>query len=119
MSAGEHYATTETVQANFSVFFGDRRVAGSREAVELREYYDGRALPPVYYFAPDMLDGLEARTSEHTTFCPIKGHTRYWHWGDADNVIWSYPDPLEGVAAIRGHIAFDTSGGFRIDRAET
>ena len=116
MSESEHYATTETVHADFSIYFRDRRVAGSREAIELREYYNGRALTPIYYFAPAMLAELEARPSEHTTFCPIKGHTRYWHFGDAENVIWSYPEPIVGVAAIRDHVAFDTFGGFRIAR---
>ena len=118
MSDSDHYATTECVHADFSVFFGDQWVATSHEAVELREFYAGRALAPVYYFAADLLTGLAVRPSEHTTFCPIKGHTRYWHFGDSDNVIWSYPEPLEGVAAIGGCVAFDTSSGFRIERTE-
>ena len=116
MSESEHYATAETVHADFAIYFRDRRIAGSKQAIELREYYDGRALAPVYYFMPGMLGDLELRPSEHTTFCPIKGNTRYWHFGDSENAIWSYPDPLEGVAAIRGCIAFDACSGFRIER---
>ncbi len=116
MSDSEHYATTETVHADFAIFYRDRRIAGSNQAIELCEHYNGQALTPVYYFAPGMLTDLEARPSEHTTFCPIKGDTRYWHFGETDNAIWSYPDPHENVAAIRGCIAFDAASGFRIER---
>ena len=48
----------------------------------------------------------------------LAGETRYWHFRHIDNAIWSYPDPLEGVAAIRGRVAFDIASGFRIERGE-
>ncbi|MDJ0777275.1 MAG: DUF427 domain-containing protein [Gammaproteobacteria bacterium] len=116
MSKREHHATTRVVDAGFEIFFHDQRVAESEQAIELREYYRGRELAPVYYFAPELLADLDARESRHSTFCPIKGETRYWHFADRENAIWSYPDPLEGVAAIRGRVAFDSASGFRIER---
>ena len=117
MNNPDHYATTATVHGKFDIYYLGEPVAGSSEAVELCEYYDGRALTPVYYFAPEVLINLEIRKSDHTTFCPIKGDTRYWHFRDAENTIWSYPDPIGGVEAIGGFVAFDTGSGFRIEHS--
>ncbi len=118
MSGTVHFATTETVHAPFEVWFENERIADADQAVELREYYEGKAMAPVYYFTQELVNDLQLRTSGHTTFCPIKGETRYWHFRHIDNAIWSYPDPLESVAAIRGRVAFDIASGFRIERGE-
>lgn len=67
---------------------------------------------PVRYYIPrrdvrlDLFD-----TTDHSTRCPYKGTAApYWSWrGGAavpPNIVWSYPDPLPAVAAIRGRLAF-------------
>ena len=44
--------------------------------------------------------------TDHTTHCPFKGDARYWtlRVGDrvAENVVWDYPEPIEGAPDSRG-----------------
>ncbi|MET7452991.1 DUF427 domain-containing protein [Streptomyces sp. NPDC005574] len=81
-------------------------VADTRRPVLLFE----TGLPTRYYIPrEDVRLDLFAPT-EHRTGCPYKGTARYWsRRGDAGvppNVVWSYPDPLPHVAAVRGLLAF-------------
>ncbi|MEU0007218.1 DUF427 domain-containing protein [Streptomyces sp. NPDC006314] len=67
--------------------------------------------------------------SDHHTRCPYKGTAEYWSWGgEADvppNIVWSYPDPLPAVAAVKGLLAFFneavdiTVDGERLERPVT
>ncbi|MEU0071909.1 DUF427 domain-containing protein [Streptomyces sp. NPDC006332] len=67
-------------------------------------------LPTRYYMprADVRLDLFEP--TDHSTGCPYKGVACYWTWtgpGDVPrNIVWSYPDPLPPVAAVRGLLAF-------------
>lgn len=85
---------------------GDTVLAESANALILHE----RGYPPRTYFpAADVrIERLQA--SETETFCPFKGYAEYFH-AKADgktliDIAWSYPEPIEGVAEISGHIAF-------------
>jgi uncharacterized protein (DUF427 family) len=81
-------------------------VADSRSPVLLFETH----LPTRYYLARDdvRLDLLTPTTN--SSMCPYKGHAEaYWTMPgakDADNVAWSYADPLPAVARIKDRIAF-------------
>ncbi|MET8246588.1 DUF427 domain-containing protein [Streptomyces sp. NPDC005202] len=98
-------------------------VADTRRPVLLFE----TGLPTRYYLPREdvRLDLLTA--TGHTSVCPYKGTAaEYWSWrGRAEvppNLVWSYPDPLPAVAAIKGHLAFYnevvdiTVDGARLDR---
>jgi uncharacterized protein (DUF427 family) len=67
-------------------------------------------LLPVLYFpeAEVRMDLLEP--SDHATHCPWKGDARHHtlRVGDAvaENAAWSYPEPLDGMATLAGHVAF-------------
>jgi len=61
--------------------------------------------PVLYIPAHDIRMDLMA-ASEHTTYCPFKGHATYWNLGDAGQIAWSYEDPYDEVTEIKGHIAF-------------
>ncbi|WP_405884810.1 DUF427 domain-containing protein [Streptomyces sp. NBC_01384] len=85
---------------------------------------------PVRYYIPreDVRLDLLVPT-EHSTGCPYKGTAEYWSWrGDADvppNLLWSYPDPLPAVGAVKGLLAFYneavdiTVDGERVERPVT
>ncbi|QEU88896.1 DUF427 domain-containing protein [Streptomyces viridosporus] len=82
-------------------------VADTRSPVLLFE----TSLPTRYYLPRQdvRLDLFE--TTDHSTRCPYKGTAdQYWSWrgGGAvpPDLVWSYPDPLPAVAAIRGRLAF-------------
>ncbi|MFE6194016.1 DUF427 domain-containing protein [Streptomyces sp. NPDC057838] len=87
------------------------------------------SLPTRYYLPREdvRLDLFEP--TDHHTGCPYKGTASYWTWrGEGDvppNLVWTYPDPLPAVAAIRGRLAFFnevvdiTLDGERLERPET
>ena len=110
----DHYATTELVQDEFEVWLDGELVIQTDRAVVLREYHDGRELAAVCYFPPAAVSDLETSRSDKTSFCPIKGTASYLNYRNIPDAIWSYRDPMGGVAAIRGHYAFDQSRGFRV-----
>lgn len=65
---------------------------------------------PVYYVPrEDVRMGL-FEPSAHTTHCPFKGDATYYSLhrnGEVlENVAWSYEEPFDQVAGIRGHLAF-------------
>ncbi|MFJ5260018.1 DUF427 domain-containing protein [Streptomyces sp. NPDC088387] len=87
------------------------------------------SLPTRYYFPrEDVRLDLFAPT-DHGTACPYKGTAEYWSWHEEDgvppNVLWSYPDPLPAVAAVKGLLAFYneavdiTVDGERLERPHT
>ena len=88
------------------VVFNGVTVADTRSALIVRE----TRLPPVYYLPrEDVRMDLMTRTDYHT-HCPFKGNASYWTLtvGDeaAENVVWSYEEPLGEAEPIRGYIAF-------------
>ena len=44
--------------------------------------------------------------SPKTSHCPFKGDASYWTVAGVENAAWSYEEPKENVAAIRGLLAF-------------
>ncbi len=89
-----------------AVFAGET-IADSTDAVV---WYETR-LPCVYYFPrKDVRMDFLQRTG-HRTHCPFKGNASYWtiEAGNqtADNVVWSYENPLEDAQDIVDYLAFD------------
>lgn len=101
-----HSITIEPSTERVKVLFNGEIIADSPRALLLRE---GR-LPPVYYFPRQdvRLDRLQRTT--HSTHCPFKGDASYWTLSvggkRAENAVWSYENPLPGVARIQRHMAF-------------
>ena len=77
-------------------------LADSTNALELREH----GYPPRHYLPRDDVRMDLLTTSETTTYCPFKGHTVYFSLGESRDVAWSYEEPVEGVEAIAGRVAF-------------
>ncbi|MEU7302974.1 DUF427 domain-containing protein [Streptomyces sp. NPDC007189] len=89
------------------VEIGGRVVADSRRPVLLFE----TGLPTRYYLPREDVRLDLFGPSDHRTGCPYKGTAVYWSWrgGEADvppDVLWSYPEPLPAVGAIKGLLAF-------------
>lgn len=77
-------------------------IADSTNTLELRE----RGYPPRHYFPrEDVRMGL-LTVSETTTYCPFKGHAVTFSLGDIQDIAWSYEQPIEGIEAIEGRVAF-------------
>jgi uncharacterized protein (DUF427 family) len=87
------------------ITFNGEVVADSRDAVRLDE---GNYAPVYYLPRKDVKMERLIRTS-HTTHCPHKGDATYYSISNgqtARNAVWSYEQPLEGVSAIKEHLAF-------------
>ncbi|MER6070111.1 DUF427 domain-containing protein [Streptomyces sp. NPDC001817] len=110
------------------VEIGGRVVADTRRPVLLFE----TGLPTRYYLPREDVRLDLFRPSDRHTGCPYKGTAEYWSWhgehGGSDvppDVVWSYPEPLPAVGAIKGLLAFYdevvdiTVDGERLERPVT
>ena len=109
-----HYANTEASNQMYQVFYKNEVILESDNIVKLKEHYDTTDFPPVIYFPPSALINLKTSKTEHSTHCPIKGDASYWSYQEAENGIWSYENPNQGVEGIKNHFSFDQKQGFRI-----
>jgi len=79
----------------------------SRNALELLE----GDMKPVIYFPRDDIAIIFLDESEQSSHCPHKGDARYYSIQTKslvlENAVWSYEDPKESVAKIKGYLAFD------------
>ncbi len=85
---------------------GEVIAASSRTLIARETKHD----PVVYFPREDVRLEVLART-EHQTFCPFKGEACYWtiRVGNRveENAAWSYEDPFDEVAGLKGYVAFD------------
>ena len=90
------------------VFLGDEMIADSRRTLLVRETRH----EPVVYFPREDVSFEHLVRSEHTSFCPFKGEASYWTLRvagrESENAVWSYEDPFDEVAGLKGYLAFYT-----------
>lgn len=63
-----------------------------------------------HYFPPDAVDADVLRPSATTTGCPWKGTASYYSLlvdgKENRDAAWTYPEPKDAAAQIKGRIAF-------------
>jgi uncharacterized protein (DUF427 family) len=68
------------------------------------------ALLPRYYVPSADVRWELFEATDHSTHCPFKGDARYWtlRVGDrvAENVVWNYPEPIEGAPDFADLVSF-------------
>lgn len=71
-------------------------------------------LPPRYYIPPEDVNTSLLTQSETQTECPYKGTSTYWsvenNGSSAEDVAWSYPEPLPEAEKVAGHLCFYGEG---------
>lgn len=77
-------------------------IADSTNTLELREH----GYQPRYYFPRKDVRMDLLTVSETSTYCPFKGHTVYFSLGETRDVAWSYEEPIDGMEALAGRVAF-------------
>lgn len=74
---------------------------------------------PVHYFPRADVNMARLQRSAHTTHCPFKGEATHYHLltedGPVENAAWSYENPFDAAAQIKGYLAFYPSRVDRID----
>jgi uncharacterized protein (DUF427 family) len=63
-------------------------------------------LPVRYYLPPEDVSEELLNPSSTRTVCAYKGQASYWSLQDADDIAWSYPEPLREAAEVTDRIAF-------------
>lgn len=88
------------------VRLGSELLADSHRALIVRET---KHEPVVYLPRQDVRLERFERTDHHT-FCPFKGEASYFtlRLGDRveENLVWSYEEPFDEVAGLKGYLAF-------------
>jgi uncharacterized protein (DUF427 family) len=86
--------------------FGGQAVLDTTRAMLLHE----TGLPPQLYAPVEDIRADLIQPTDHHTYCPFKGTASYWtvSAGDqqAQNAIWSYPDPNTEAAWLEGYAGF-------------
>ncbi len=71
------------------------------------------------YFPPDSVKWEYFRNGDKQYTCPWKGKTAYHDIVVGDkvnrNAAWSYPDPKPAAKQIKGHVAFETWQGVKVE----
>jgi uncharacterized protein (DUF427 family) len=65
------------------------------------------ALASRLYVAPGYVRTDLLRPTATSSYCNYKGYATYWAAGEAEDVAWSYDDPLPETQPIRGYFSFD------------
>ncbi|MET9054468.1 DUF427 domain-containing protein [Streptomyces bacillaris] len=97
-----HHITVEPGTAHVRAVHDGQVLAESRRPLVLRE----TGCPDRYYLPPEDVRTELLTPSETTTHCPFKGDASYWSVPGAADLVWAYPDPKPGVAAIQDHFCF-------------
>jgi uncharacterized protein (DUF427 family) len=105
-----HRVDVRSTSRHVRVVAGDEVLAQSRRTVLLSE----TGLPNRFYLpADDVRTELLELSGTHTV-CPYKGTASYRSLRTSSELIadaaWYYPEPLDGVRAIRGYLCFDAEG---------
>jgi acyl-CoA thioesterase-2 len=94
------------VPATARAWFGDVLVAESDACLRLEET---KHVDRLYFPQADVRWELFEPTDHHS-ICPFKGEADYWTLTAADppeeNVVWTYRQPFDEVAGIKGYVAF-------------
>jgi uncharacterized protein (DUF427 family) len=83
-------------------------IADTRQALEVVESRHH----PVWYIPLADVDEATIQATDHTTYCPFKGHASYWSILVAgrtlENTVWGYRTPYTECAPLKDHVAFYT-----------
>ena len=100
-----HRIATAPAGVRVRVTFNGEVVADSREAIVLEE----ANYTPVYYVPRKDVKMERLIRTSNTSYCAHKGQATYYslcNGRTARNAVWSYEQPHEPLAAIRGLLAF-------------
>ena len=111
----DHPITIDKARTRTKVSWKGAVIADSANALDLEE----GTYPVVKYIPRSDVDMRLLKRTNHMTHCPYKGDASYFSivvdGQVSENAVWSYEDPLPGVAAIKGYVAFYPN---RVDRIE-
>lgn len=101
-----HQIVETRVDHRMTVEADGELVADSSDVIRVDE--DGH--PPRWYFPREDVRMQLLQPSNTNSDCPFKGHATYWtlHVDDKDlaDAVWTYEDPYDEHADLKGRLAF-------------
>ncbi|MEQ6248410.1 DUF427 domain-containing protein [Sulfitobacter sp. HNIBRBA3233] len=98
--------TIRKAEGTWTVRAGGAVLGETNDALELIE----GDYPPVIYFPRGDIAMAFLDPSDKVTSCPLKGEATYFSVvtksRTLQDVVWSYEDPKDDVAQIKGYLAF-------------
>jgi len=105
----EHRVAEVLAGGRMTVEMNGQCLADSRDVIRVAE--DGQ--PANFYFPRDAVQMQFLKASTKTTGCPFKGTATYFSIrmkdGKVEDAAWSYEEPYEEHAALKGRLAFDVA----------
>lgn len=102
----DHPITIEPNPGRVVVTFAGREVANTTRALTMKE----TTYPAVHYIPREDVDMALLERTTHGSVCPYKGDANYYslrtNGRSSENAVWTYEDPFDAVAPIRGRLAF-------------
>jgi uncharacterized protein (DUF427 family) len=106
MQSPDHRITLETAPRRWRAEFAGHVIADSDQAVVLSE----TGFPPRIYFPREDVAMEYMSRTDAATHCPYKGDAAYYtllmDGQFAENGVWTYEQPLEGMERIAGMLSF-------------
>ena len=103
-------------EGTWTVRSGGAVLGETANALELSE---GDMEPVIYFPREDLAMAFFDKTDK-TTHCPHKGDASYYSIANkssvTENAAWSYEDPIEAVASIKGYLAFVLSDSVKVEQ---
>jgi adenylate cyclase len=104
--ARKYHFSFDPLEKKVAAHYQGITLADSNKAILLQET---RIAPVCYFPREDVRMDLFER-SDFVTYCPFRGNATHYSLrvGDiaADNILWSYQDPVKDSAAIKDYVAF-------------
>jgi uncharacterized protein (DUF427 family) len=104
----DHPIDLEPAKQRWRAYFNGHVIADTNDALILKE----ADYPPVVYFPREDVAMEYMSRTDRATHCPYKGDAAYYTIlmdGEfAENAVWTYEQPFDGMDAISGRLAFYT-----------
>ena len=106
-----HRVTISPAQTTVTVTAGNRQLAKSHRALLV----DEARHELVFYLPRADVDMTLLEATDHSTYCPFKGHASYFSviadaagesTTDLNNSVWSYESPYDECLELKDHLAF-------------
>ena len=102
----EHKLLMQEFPRRVRATFGGQTVVDTTRAMLLHE----TGLPPQVYAPVEDIRADLIEPTGHHTYCPFKGTASYWTVSaggqQAENAIWSYPEPIAQAGWLQGYAGF-------------
>jgi uncharacterized protein (DUF427 family) len=104
----EYAVIIEPFAGDVTIHYQDTLIAESSAALLVKETRHD----DVIYLPRNALKQEYFQATEHSTYCPFKGHANYWQLTLnevlEDNIVWSYENPYEEVSSLKDYVSFYT-----------